>query len=476
MNVVLNEILKKKNIKTIIFWMCIGVNQLAFSHVSEGHERIEKEAYKLLKAQLSSGNLPDGLEIFNFLVQHGIIKNDDNANSAYPDLDLGRQFLSDRQIFHFMADNRYVVEALRKFESLETQKQYVLQKALPDGLNMIYTLFREVVDNPEAANKAGRGIYVLMHAIMDSYSREHTIRTTNTFELETIKSWQLSRLYWPKGTKIKDEKQSGKAQTLVFLHTNAGLGDKEWEDETGKLNKEASQAAKAVKDLLVAIYSSILYKEQEEELIKVFLKTHFKPKNAQVFKDYFELDTVKIPLSYAEGYLNNYNVLKLDRYPLFSHMLYFQRTAGLENNSALGYEMAYHVTPRAAFSSTSFFQRIPYGFVIGVNENRNIFNDNKILRTLQFKCLGKLGIYLPLRNLVLEPRLGFCITPFYKNDTQPHLLTGFDVAFNLGRDNNRKRTKRFSVGYEYNRINFNSYNNISLKVGFNSWQGRVIRK
>ena len=217
MNVVLNEILKKKNIKTIIFWMCIGVNQLAFSHVSEGHERIEKEAYKLLKAQLSSGNLPDGLEIFNFLVQHGIIKNDDNANSAYPDLDLGRQFLSDRQIFHFMADNRYVVEALRKFESLETQKQYVLQKALPDGLNMIYTLFREVVDNPEAANKAGRGIYVLMHAIMDSYSREHTIRTTNTFELETIKSWQLSRLYWPKGTKIKDEKQSGKAQTLVFL-------------------------------------------------------------------------------------------------------------------------------------------------------------------------------------------------------------------------------------------------------------------
>lgn len=476
MDVVLKKILKKKSIKTIIFWMCICVSQLVFSHVSEGHERIEKEAYKLLKAQLSSGNLPDGLEIFNFLVQHGIIKNDDNANSAYPDLDLGRQFLSDRQIFHFMADNRYVVEALRKFESLETQKQYVLQKALPDGLNMIYTLFREVVDNPEAANKAGRGIYVLMHAIMDSYSREHTIRTANTFELETIKSWQLSRLYWPKGTKIKDKKQSGKAQTLVFLHTNAGLGDKEWEDETGKLNKEASQAAKAVKDLLVAIYIAILHKEQEEELIKNYLKTHFKPKKAQVFKDYFELNTVKIPLSYAEGYLNNYNVLKLDRYPLFSHMLYFQRTAGLENNSALGYEMAYHVTPRAAFSSTSFFQRIPYGFVIGVNENRNIFNDNKILRTLQFKCLGKLGIYLPLRNLVFEPRLGFSITPFYKNDTQPHLLTGFDVAFNLGRDNNRKRTKRFSVGYEYNRINFNSYNNISLKVGFNSWQGRVIRK
>ena len=462
--------------KTIWFWIFISVSYTGFCHISEGHERLEKEAYKLLKAQQATGNLPSGLEIFNFLVANGVIKNDDSANSAYPDLDLGRQFLSDRQIFHFMADNRYVVDALRQFNTLETQKQYVLQKALPDCLNMIYTLFREVVDNPEGANKAGRGIYVLMHAIMDSYSREHTIRNPETYDLETIKSWQLSRLYWPKGTKIKDTKYPGKAQTLVFLHTNAGLGDKEWEDESGILNKEALQAVRAIKDLLVAVYSAKLNPENEEQLIKAYIKTHFKPKEAKVVKDYFQLNSTKIALSYAEGYLNNYNVLKLDRYPLFSHMLYFQRTLGLENNSAVGYELGYHIPPRAAFSSTSFFQRIPYGFVLGVNENRNLFNDKDVLNTLQFKLLGKLGIYLPLRNLVLEPRLGFSMTPFYSTDSQPSVVTGFDVAFNLGRDNNRKQTKRFSVGYEYNRIASNSYNNITLKVGFNNWQGRIIKK
>jgi hypothetical protein len=471
------NILKKISSKLKFLTVLAGIflTQLSYAHISEGHERLEKEAYELLKSQLATGNLPSGLDIYNYLVLKGIIKNDDNANSAYPDLDLGRQFLSDRQIFHFMADNRYVVDALRQFNTLETQKQYVLQKALPNCLNMIYTLFREVVDNPEAANKAGRGIYVLMHAIMDSYSSEHTIRDPLTFDLVTIKSWQLSRLYWPKGTKVKDLKQPGRAQTLVFLHTNAGLGDKEWENESGALNRDAIQAVKAVKDLLVTIYSALLNKEKEEMLIKSYISTYFKPKHAIVNSDSFQFENQNILLSYIDGYDNHANILKLDRYPLFSHMLFIQRTLGNQNNSAIGYELGYHVTPRAAFSSTSFLQRLPYGFVIGLNENRNTINRSGFFETLQLKTVAKVGIYLPLRNLVLEPRLGVSVTPFYNEGLHPSIVTGCDLAFNLGRYKHSKRTKRFSVGYEYNKVNFQSFNNLVFKIGFNNWQGRTLK-
>jgi len=383
-----------------MIWLFLVIINQINAHVPKGHERIEKEAFLLLKTQIASGNLPNGLEIYNFLVDNGVIKKSDYANSSYPDLDLGRQFLSDRQIFHFMADNRYVVDALRNFDDLETQKQYVLQKSLPDCLNMVYTLFREVVDNPEGANKAGRGIYVLMHAVMDSYSREHTIRDAKTYELESIKSWQLSRLYWPEGTKVLEPKIEGRAEAMVFLHTNSGLGDAEWEDKEGNLNPESKEAVKAVKDLLVAVYQAMLKKENEEKLIKEYISIYFKPKRAKVTKDYFKFKNEKISLSYLEGYANNYNVLKLDRYPLFSHMLFWQRGLGLENNSAFGYEFGYHITPRAAFSSTSFFQRLPYGFIFAINENTNILTDANFVESLQVKAVAKVLIYLPLRNLV----------------------------------------------------------------------------
>ena len=117
---------------------------------------------------------------------NGYIKDNEDANSAYPDLDLGRQFLSDRQIYHFMASSRYVMQALRKYDNIDEQQAYILKKALPDCINMVYTLLRETIDNPEGASDAGRGIYVLMHAITDSYSREHTIRAINTFIISLV--------------------------------------------------------------------------------------------------------------------------------------------------------------------------------------------------------------------------------------------------------------------------------------------------
>ncbi len=428
--------------------------------------------------QVAVEDLEDGNTIFQYLVARGIIKDSDDASSAYPDLDLGRQFLSDRQIYHFMADSRYIMQAMRNYSDVETQKAYILKKALPDCINMLYTLMREVIDNPEGANQAGRGIYVLMHAITDSYSREHTIRNSESFEIENIKSWQLSRLFWPKEAKQLVPENPDRVETMVFLHTNLGLADEEWENENGDLNPEAKAASIALKDLLVAIYRALQNEANVDTIITSYIAQHFKPSAAKIEDQHFVFtsDNTKIKLSYVEGYANNYNVLKLDRYPLFSHMLYLQNGLNQPERQSFGYEVGYHVVPRAAFSSSSFFQRLPYGFTLSINENSDILRNATFVETLQIKTAAKVGIYLPLRNLVLEPRVGFGITPFYGDNSNLGLITGFDIAFNLGRDNNRRRTKRFAIGYEYDSSSLHSYNSILFKIGYNSWQGRVIRK
>ncbi len=462
----------------VLVFICLFSFGYARAHVPGGHVKIEKKAYALLKAQQAQGNLPDGKKIFDFLVANGIIKDSDDANSGYPDLDLGRQFLSDRQIYHFMANSHYVMEAMRQYDDTKMQQAHILRRSLPDCLNMVYTLLRETIDNPRGASEAGRGIYVLMHAITDSYSREHTIRDTTTFNLINIKSWQLSRLFWPKEAKTLEPKRDGSIETMTFLHTTAGMADEEWEYDNGELRPEALAAANALKDLLATTYSAMTSRGEVDPLITAYMAKHFKPQIATVEKDYFIFsnDTTTLKLSYNAGYANNDNVLKLDRYPLFSHMIYYQN--GIDNTelNSFGYEVGYHITPRAAFSSTSFFQRLPYGFTVAINENTRLLKDANLVESIQLKAAAKVAIYLPLRNLVFEPRVGYGFTPFYGNEWNAGLISGFDIAFNLGRDNNRKRTKRFAIGYEYDASGLHSYNSILFKIGYNSWQGRVIKK
>jgi hypothetical protein len=466
--------------RSILFVLILGFVSICHAdHISEGHVRIERKAYQLLRAQEAQGELPDGEEIFQFLVTQEIIFDNEDANSAYPDLDLGRQFLSDRQIYHFMASSQYVMQAMRKFDEIPEQQEYILKKSMPDCINMVYTLLRETIDNPVGASQAGRGIYVLMHAITDSYSREHTIRDNDTFELINIKSWQLSRLFWPDEAKVLEPKEYGGVDTMVFLHSIEGKADEVWSYNDGELRPEALAASKALKELLVTIYKAMNAPDDVDHLVVDYIARHFQPKSAVVREDQFIFpDGVGEPLklSYDAGYANNYNVLKLDRYPLFSHMLYYQNGLDSTDSGSFGYEIGYHITPRAAFSSTFFFQRLPYGFTLAINENTNVLDDTNLLESIQLKAMGKISIYIPLRNLVFEPRIGYGMTPFNENDLNSGFLSGFDVAFNLGRDNNRRRTKRFALGYEFDSSGLRGYHSLLLKIGFNNWQGRVIRK
>lgn len=469
-------------ISLVLFLLCTTVCY-SYSHKPKGHERIEKEAYELLKSQKANNQLPDGLEIYNFLVQRNIIKDDGNAYSAFPDFDLGRQFLSDRQIYHFMANSNYVIEAINEYSDLELQKRHLLKKALPDCLNMTYTLFREIVDNNTGANQAGRGIYVLIHAIADSYSREHTIRDPKNFNLETIKSWQLSKLKWPEAAKQDDDKIVGSAETKVFLHTTKGSADSEWEDSNGELTPEATEAVNAIKDLLVHLYLALNNPNNSDKIAMDYMSIYFMPTNAQIRNDkiLFNEDNTQISLSYKDGYNDIYqsNVLKIDRYPQFSHMFSFQEGLNDKNSHSLGYELAYHITPTDAINSTSILKRIPYGFSLSLNENTSILQDSNLFESLQFKGAIKAILYIPFFDLAMEPKLGFGTTPFYDKTNNSGIVSGVDFVFNFGRDfkafTSTTRTMRFSIGYEYDDSGLHSYNSFILKIGMNSWQGRIIK-
>lgn len=468
---------------TIVIFLNVTVTHSIYAHKTKGHERIEKEAYELLKKQSASNGLPDGITIYQYLLRNSIIKNDGESYSAFPDFDLGRQFLSDRQIYHFMANSSYVLEAIKSTSDIEIQKRLLLKKALPDCLNMVYTLFREIIDNSEGANQAGRGIYVLMHAITDSYSREHTIRESKSFRLETIKSWELSRLCWPNSTKINDKTLVESAQTKLFLHTTKGEADYEWQDENGNLTPEAKEAINAIKDLLVYIYVALENKDDIDKIAINYMEKYFMPVNAVLNNGFIEFneDNTSIPLSYKKGYNDRYNtnVMKMDRYPQFSHMFSIQEGVNDNDNYSFGYEIAYHITPTAAFSSSSLLRRIPYGFALSLNENTTILKDAGFFESIQLKGTLKASIYLPFNNLVMEPKLGYGVTPFYEASNNSGLVTGVDFVLNFGSDftlfNKTTRTMRLSIGYEYDNSGLHSYNSIIFKIGLNGWQGRIIK-
>lgn len=479
--------IKYLNPYKFLFLMLLVTNVCYSSiHEPKGHERIEKDAYKLLKAQKANEYLPDGLTIYNYLVKNNIIKDDNRAYSAFPDLDLGRQFLSDRQIYHFMANSEYVIEAINKYSNVELQKRHLLKKALPDCLNMTYTLFREIVDNNIGANQAGRGIYVLIHAIADSYSREHTIRDSKNFNIKTIKSWQLSKLIWPKAAKKDDIKVDGVSNTKVFLHTTKGSADSEWEDSNGNLTPEATEAVKAIKDLFVHLYLALQNQEDSDQIAIAYMIKYFMPANAQIKNNIIEFndDDTKILLSYKKGYNDKYqsNVMKMDRYPKYSHMFSFQEGLNDKNSHSFGYEFGYQITPTAAFSNSSLvsiLRRIPYGFSIAVNENTSILSDVNFLESIQIKGAMKAMFYLPFNNVVMEGKVGYGTTPFYSKNNNSGILLGVDFKLNFGSDftllNNTTKTMNLSIGYEYDSSALHSYNSIILKVGFNSWQGRIIK-
>ncbi|GAA4468541.1 hypothetical protein GCM10023093_26310 [Nemorincola caseinilytica] len=439
---------------------------------TKGHKAIEKRAYDLVRSR------PGGQTILRELIDSNVLSDDmPSPHSHSPDLSFERQFAQDRQMYHFMADDRSVIRA-SKYATIESRKEQLLLSSVEGCLKAVYCFFREMVRNPVGESQAGRGIYVLMHIIADSYSTEHATRIgDNTGQLVTIKGWQLSRLWWPPNAKSKNEDN-----TMCLLHATKGTGDHAWQDGKGTLTPNAEMAAHAIADMIVMTYDAQKAPDRADELIGKYIIKYFRPYNTQVTKKGFAFPEYGkvVPYSYEEYYNdpNNGFAFEFDRFPQY----YFVATAGgyYTNEARLGsagIEFGGYLTPRAADNSRTFLSRISLAYGIAANSIPVAEERYGFPETVRMQAFLIGSTRIPILNASLEPRVGLAAYPFHY-DTYFTVPWGADLVWNIGSDwvfpfTAATRTLRFSMGYRHDRTLISVRHFLHIGFGFNSWQGRV---
>jgi hypothetical protein len=459
--------MKKKGIAFLMF-LCCWYSSSAFK--GPGHLLIEQRAYELLKDSTAKG-----LEIYNFLYKKEILT--PGLKSAYPDFDFKRQLLAERQVYHFMASYKFVTEAMKK--NKEERQSALLKLALKDCIEVVYLFFREIIDNHKGADQAGRGIYVLMHIIADSYSREHTTRT-ETNDLLTIKSWRLSKLRWSEAEKERDSIIGNQVPTLKFLHTIKGHADDEYSDQarsnakTIVLTKEAEAAAAAIRDLLVAVYQAKKDTTQTDELITSYIEKHFKPYASNIVEHRFIIQDDITQISFKQLYDTSEQVtLKFDFYTewSFTGLAQFNLMNGRDN--AQGVEIGYYHTPAAASARGAFFRRIPFG-LSGAFIKNNLavakekkYSDRDLFQTQLFVNACS---FLPWYDIMVELKFGYGCTPLNTENLHHSFVGGVELLGYVGEH------AKVGLGWQYDAARLPSLNSFYIKFGFDIFQSRVIIK
>lgn len=466
--------MKKKLFAALIIFLFGTGNSFAYD--SDGHKAIEKQAYRFFEDLKTTAGHPDGLTMLTFLKKCGGLSNYPTPFSSYPDFSLERQFAQDKQMYHFMASNDAVLEAAGLPDSA-SQQHRLLMLSLKDCLQMMYFFFRETELNPKGASEAGRGLYVLIHVVEDSYSPEHTTRDLQTGELVTIKGWNLSRLFWPAAAKAREPD----SHLMRLLHnSNHPTGDASWAgNEPGCLSPQATQAAHAVADLLVTLWEADNKPASADQFIEAYFATYFRPLGSSIKGTVFTFSNSKDTIDFNFSGLfrsntSNYATFGYDRFP--RHVLMATSSTSFSKPlGSYGLNYEYFVTPGAADNRHSLFSRIPYsigGAITEINQGQNGFSNN-----LNLKAYAKTVFSVPLLPTDLEPYAGAELMP-YAGTKHFDAIYGVDGAVNLGNDwgiGKTTTTVRLIIGFEHNFSGIPAKNSLTLKIGFNTWQGRVIK-
>ena len=477
----------------------------------KGHAAIERRAYDLLKQR------PDGLLILNELHQRKVLKEDAahlEPHTTYPDLSFERQFAQDRQVYHFMAPNKPVVRAARLAADQATQQRQLLIEGVPDCMEMMYLFFQETLRNSAEASKAGRGIYVLMHAVADSYSHEHTSRDPATQQLLTVKGWRLARFAWPRAARAPEPPYpTSHTSTLAMLHrVYRAEADREWLLANGQLAPDAEAAAVALADLLLITYAAMQQSgrpptDETDALFAGFVRRHFQPLGSTVVGNRFvypaALGGGTIQYLFRQEYNNQFkprprnetkqkyrdtklDTFTFDRFPL--RTWYVVAQAGGQRgpgDRGLGAELNWHWTPGGADERGVLLRRIPLGFALAAIEmprtHRVLTADTgrpvSLAEALQLEALLAPNLLtIPMVNATLQARVGLSALPFAA-ERRWGVVSGADLAWNIGSDFGTRysHTIRLALGYQYATSALPAYHTLSVKMGFNSWQGRVIK-
>ena len=489
----------------------LGKVPAASAYNLKGHAAIERRAYELIRQR------PGGLLILDELHQRKVLKEDAahlEPHTTYPDLSFERQFAQDRQVYHFMAPNQPVVRAARLAADAATQQRQLLLAGVPDCMEMMYLFFQETLRNSAEASKAGRGIYVLMHAVADSYSHEHTTRDPATQQLLTVKGWRLARFAWPAAARVPEQPYPGShAVTLAMLHrVHRAAADREWQRAPGTLAPDAEAAAVALADLLLVTHAAMQLPgrsptDTTDALFAGFVQRHFQPLGSTVAGNRFVFPAAlgggSIQYLFRQEYNNQFkpkprneskqkyrdsklDTFTFDRFPL--RTWYVVAQAGGQRgpgDRGLGAELSWHWTPGGADERGVVLRRIPLGVALTATEmprtHRVLMADTgqpvALADALQIEVLFAPNLLsIPMVNATLQARVGLSALPFAAH-RRWGVVSGADLAWNLGPDFGTRysHTLRLALGYEYDTSALPAYHTLSFKVGFNSWQGRVIK-
>ena len=451
------------------------LNPTVHAFDSKGHIYLEQQAYKLLRGY------PNGQAILDWLVQNKILVEGLPSRSQYPDNALERQFTQSRQGYHFMTSNYNVLEAARSKGNLPPQEELLL-RSLGPSLQMIYYFFREIIGNPQGASQAGRGIYVLMHIVADSYSTEHTARDSATAQLRTIKGWKISRLSWPR---IATSKEPGK-ETLLLLHNGKPApGDHEWFYMNGNdtlLTAAGRNAARAMCELLVITYEASKQPASADALICKYFEQHFQPYQSSISNKTFNFGgtSKNVRYNFADRYEADKKavIFHYDRSPFYSLMFTVQSGFSKQNLfNTFGAEIEKYISPRAADKAFAIISRTPVGYGFGVVYINNHPPGATFAAALRLKGFVSFSFALPLINASLDPHGGVSVYPAASSTHfSPH--AGVDLVWNPGNDwffiNSHARTLRLTLGYEYDPWNVFLQNSIKIKIGYNTWHSRIV--
>jgi len=449
----------------------------AFAYKKEGHEAIEKRAYQLLDSPPAQDGLPSGKVMLQYLRDSGYLDTDGLVHSAYPDISFERQFAQNRQMYHFMAADANVIKASAD-APVDVQRHRLLVPSLNDCLQMMYFFAKETLDNPVGASQAGRGTYVLMHIVEDSYSSEHADRDADAEKLLTIKGWELSRRDWPDSAKALNTDRSMR----MLHHAFNSPGDEAWTGNYHGLSKLADAAARNVADLLVTLYIAAHDQDKADDLLKDYLAKWYAPAGGIRGPHYFTFtgnsDSVRYDYSGEYELHPAFVAFAYDRSPFFSLMA--TGSTGFQNAhplSAYGLEFQWFFRlPGPADNKKVFFERLP--LVAGLSLNSVQRGNYSYADNLLLKGFLKTGLMAPIINKTIEPFVGVSAFP---GPQAHHLNTiaGLDLSWNLGKDwtvHGNHSAVRLCFGYELDFSGYPATHNLVLKLGFNTFGSRVVNK
>ena len=491
--------------------LCLSGLPAASGYNLKGHAAIERRAYELIKQRA------DGLLVLTELHKQKVLKEEPallEPHTTYPDLSFERQFAQDRQVYHFMAPNRPVVRAARLAADLATQQRQLLIEGVPDCMEMMYLFFQETLRNGAEASKAGRGIYVLMHAVADSYSHEHTSRDPATQQLLAVKGWRLARFAWPAAARAPEPPYPGtQTATMAMVHrVSRAQADRNWALPDGSLSPDAEAAAGALADLLLTTYAAMQLHAKPptnatDSLFAGFVQRHFQPLGSAVVGNQFvypaRLGGGTIQYLFRQEYNNQFKPQRLnqtkqryrdskldtftfDRFPL--RTWYVVAQAGGQKgpgDRGLGAELDWHWTPGGADEKGVVLRRVPLGFAVTATEMPRF---HRVLTAATGEPVSRASalqvevlfaptlLTIPMVNAALQGRVGFGVLPF-AGQRRWGVVSGADMAWNVGPDFGTRysHSTRLALGYEYDTSGLPAFHTLSFKLGFNSWQGRVIK-